>query len=188
MDIQSKTEHNSNLFRHAYDDKFQLWQDHIVFSWRWWLGIVIVLLCLGIWFLLTRNRSRSRFIFAGLVSGIIATGLDLIGVFFGLWDYRYDLFPPVNTYLPWDMLVIPTLILVLLRLKPRINPFLKALLFAAIGSFVGLPLLHWLELYVPLDWSYFYSFPILFIIYLIADFMSKRHTFAPLQEEEQRIT
>src|SRR5699024_2781804 len=149
---------------------------------------IIILVCLGVWFFLTKNRSRSRLIFAGLVSGILATGLDLMGIFFCLWDYRYDLFPPIYTYLPWDMFVLPLLILILLSWNPQMIPFLKALIFGAVGAFIGLPLFRWIGLYVLIHWSYFYSFPILFILYLIADFKSRRHTFAPLQENEQTKT
>lgn len=170
------------LFRHAYSEKYQIWLDHILFTWRWWLGIAVILICLWTWFQLTKNESGNRLLFVGFFTALIATCFDLIGVFFGLWDYRYEVFPPINSYLPWNLLVIPTLVIVLIRIKPYAHPFIKALVLGAVTSFLGLPLLNWIGLYEPLNWNYIYSFPIQVIIYLLADFMSRRGKFAPLRE------
>ncbi|MFD2749013.1 CBO0543 family protein [Virgibacillus siamensis] len=182
MDTQTVFEKNSMLFRFAHQEKFQIWLDHILFTWRWWLGIVIILICLWGCYQLTRNESGNRLLFAGFFTALVATCLDLIGVFFGLWDYRYEVFPSINTYLPWDLLVVPTLVMALLRIKPYANPFVKALVLGAFTSFIGLPLLDWMGLYEPLHWNYIYSFPIQVVLYLLADFVSRRGKFAPLRD------
>ncbi|WP_174615965.1 CBO0543 family protein [Virgibacillus ihumii] len=181
MDVQSVFEKNSMLFRFAYEEKFQIWLDHILFTWRWWLGIAIILACLWICYYLSRNESGNRLLFVGFFTALVAAGLDLIGVFFGLWEYRYEVFPSIDTYLPWDLLVVPTLVMVLIRFKPQVNPLVKALVLGAVTSFIGLPFLNWLGLYELLNWNYIYSFPIQVVIYLLADAVSRVEKFAPLR-------
>ncbi|WP_425509075.1 CBO0543 family protein [Virgibacillus doumboii] len=179
---RSIIEKNSELFRQAYEDKYQLWLDHILFSWRWWLGIVIIALCLWVWFILMKKENADRLLFTGFFTALLATCFDLIGVFFGLWNYRYEVFPPINTYLPWDLLVIPTLVVFLMQFKPHVHPFIKAIILGVITSFIGLPLLNWLDLYEPLNWNYIYSLPVQVVIYLLADLISRRERFAPLRD------
>jgi len=177
---QSMIEKNSSLFRHASNEKFQIWLEHILFTWRWWLGILIIICCLWTLYKLTKNESRNRLLYVGFFTALLVTCLDLIGVFFGLWNYKYEVFPSINTYLPWDLLVIPTLVIILLYVKPHHYPVIKGLILGAITSFFGLPLLNWVGLYEPLNWHYIYSFPIQFGIYLLAEFMSKREKFTKL--------
>ncbi|MGE1195904.1 hypothetical protein [Priestia megaterium] len=49
-----------------------------------------------------------------------------------------------------------------IQVKPKINPVIKALIYSAVGAFIGLPLLNWIGIYKPLHWRYIYSFPFLF--------------------------
>jgi hypothetical protein len=56
----------------------------------------------------------------------------------------------------------------------------KGYRLGALSSFIGLPLLSWLELYQLLNWKYIYSFPIMVGIYLLAHFISREDKFSRL--------
>jgi hypothetical protein len=43
------------------------------------------------------------------------------------------------------MEIMPVTILFLLQIKPKINPWLKALIFAGLSSFLAEPLFNWLQ-------------------------------------------
>jgi predicted PurR-regulated permease PerM len=64
-----------------------------------------------------------------------------------------------------------------IQFKPKINPFIKAAVFAGIAAFVLEPLAEWLKLYIMIAWKHIYSFPIFAAIYLAADWLAKRGRF-----------
>jgi hypothetical protein len=174
--VESLMEKNSELFRQAYNEKIQIWLDHVFLTWRWWIGAAVILICLLIWFWLRKKESSDRLFYAGFFTAIMNIFLNLTGMTFGLWEYRYELLPAA-AYVPWDFFLLPTVIMLLLLFKPSINPWYKAILLGALTSFVGLPILTWLGLYKPMNWNYIYSFPIMMVIYLIAYFISQRDKF-----------
>lgn len=70
--------------------------------------------------------------------------------------------------------------MLLLQWKPNISPLIKAIVYSAVSAFVGLPMFRLLGMYHPKQWSNIYSFVITVVIYLIADFVSKRSSFEKL--------
>jgi hypothetical protein len=124
--VTSLMEKNSDLFRQAYNEKFQIWFEYVLFTWRWWLGVLVIVICLLIWFWLRKQESADRLFYAGFFTSISASTLDLTGMSLGLWEYRYELIPAV-VYVPWDLFLIPTVVMVLLLFKPNMNPWIKAI-------------------------------------------------------------
>jgi len=98
----------------------------------------------------------------------------MIGDFLGLWDYRYEVFPLTSNYLPWDLFLLPIPVMFFIQVKPKIKPVIKALIYSALASFIGLPLLNWIGVYKPLHWRYIYSFPILIVIYIAASYIASK--------------
>jgi len=67
-----------------------------------------------------------------------------------------------------------------LQFFPKIKPVYKALICAAAGSFIFQPLMEWMGLYANDEWKDFYSFPILFAMYLLANYAATRRKFEML--------
>ncbi|WP_318842036.1 CBO0543 family protein [Priestia megaterium] len=111
---------------------------------------------------------------------IFSSFLDMIGDFLGLWDYRYEVFPLTSNYLPWDLFLLPISMMFFIQVKPKIKPVIKALIYSALASFIGLPLLNWIGVYKPLHWRYIYSFPILVAIYIAASYIASKRKFEKL--------
>ncbi|WP_376738448.1 CBO0543 family protein [Priestia aryabhattai] len=111
---------------------------------------------------------------------IFSSFLDMIGDFLGLWDYRYEVFPLTSNYLPWDLFLLPIPVMFFIQVKPKIKPVIKALIYSALASFIGLPLLNWIGVYKPLHWRYIYSFPILVVIYIAASYIASKRKFEKL--------
>jgi hypothetical protein len=175
--VKSLMEENSELFRQAYNEKIQIWIDHVFLSWRWWIGVAVVVVCLLIWFWIRKHENADRLFYAGFFTAILTTFLNLTGMTFGLWEYSYELIP-AEAYIPWDFFLLPTVIMLLLLFKPNLNLWYKAIFLGAFTSFVGLPVITWLGLYKPMNWNYIYSFPIMVVIYLLAHFISCRKKIA----------
>ena len=77
--------------------------------------------------------------------------------------------------------IFPVFIMTLIQNKPSLSPILKGLFFAVVSKFVGEPLFLWLGFYVMKHWHIYYSFPIYFIIYLLAHKMSTVSSFEPIK-------
>ncbi|WP_088087640.1 CBO0543 family protein [Bacillus sp. OV166] len=117
---------------------------------------------------------------AGGFTLCIASWFDFLGLVFGSWHYSGRVLPTIPSFFPWDFSLIPVTIMLWLQFKPTINPFIKAVIYSVLTSFIGEPLFEWIGLYTMLKWNVFYSFLIWIVIYLIAYRISKVKAFDPL--------
>lgn len=170
-----------DLIEKAHDKKFHFWLENVIFTWQWWLGLALLIVPWILWFFFRRKTSTYRLFTAGLFVIFISSSLDFIGVALGLWHYNYDVLPFLPSFTPWDITILPVITMFLIQLKPNLNPFLKAFIFAGGSAFIGEPIFSWLKLYSPEQWKYIYSFPFLFSIFLLAHFISTRNEYNSLE-------
>lgn len=64
-----------------------------------------------------------------------------------------------------------------IQCKPKLSPYIKATAFGAAAAFVIEQAAECLGLYKIIAWKHIYSFPIFILIYLAADWVSKRRHF-----------
>jgi hypothetical protein len=160
--------------------RIEVWSDHVVFSWLWWLGVFLSIVPWLIWIKYRKKDSSDRLLFVGFFVAVISLCLDVIGDQLGLWHYRFVVIPFLPSYLPWDLTLMPLTVMFLIQIKPKVNPLIKAAIFAILASYIGEPIFRWLGVYVLDDWSTSYSVPIQFLIYLIAHYLSRRDKFSPV--------
>ncbi len=158
----------------------RLWLAYDVFSWRWFVNLAIAIVPWVVWLKLRKKDSTFRVLSAGFAVIIVSCYLDFLGTKLGLWAYYSMLVPFSPPYLPWDFSVMPIGAMLLLQYKPNANRYLKAALFSAFASFVVQPIFSWLWIYDPKNWHHYYSFPIIFLIYLIGDFVMRRRSYEQL--------
>ncbi|MFV2049650.1 CBO0543 family protein [Metabacillus sp. YM-086] len=154
-----------------------LWQHEVVFSWRWWLGVILTILTWLIWIKYHKKNSRYRLLTAGLFVMLISVALDAIGVQLGLWSYRYEVLPFIPAYVPYDLALMPVVVMFLIQYKPHYSPVRKAIIFGLLTAFIGEPTVVFTDIYKPLKWQYIYSVPIYFAIFLIANWLTTRDSF-----------
>ncbi|WP_217269790.1 CBO0543 family protein [Neobacillus endophyticus] len=169
-----------NLINQGYETRFKIWQEEVLFSWRWWFGMCLSILSWIIWFLIRRGNSSDRLFYSGLFIMFVSVSFDAIGMQLKAWHYIYPMFPVLPAYLPFDLCIMPVSIMILIQVKPQIKPTYKGVIFAFFASFVGEPFFHLLDIYDPIYWKHYYSFPIYFVIYLVADKLTKRNDFTLL--------
>lgn len=146
-----------------------LWLNHIVFTWRWWLGVVLSIIPWIFWIKVRNKKDEVRLLFVGLIVAIVTDFLDVIGIFYGLWYYDYKITPLTVIFIPWDFTLFPVSIMLLLQFKPKANVFIKAIGYSLICAFVFEPFFAWLGIYVYKNWSHWYSFIIYSLLYLMFD-------------------
>ncbi len=157
-----------------------LWLNEVVFTWRWWFGLITTILTWLFWIKYHKKESRYRLMTAGLFVMTLSAALDAIGVQLGLWSYRYEVLPFIPAYIPYDLALMPVVIMFLIQIKPYYSPFKKSVIFGLLTAFVGEPLLVMTEIYNTEKWEFFYSIPIYIVIYLIAHHLTTRKNYEEL--------
>lgn len=149
------------------EEVWRVWLTQVVFTWHWWLDVALAVLPWVLWRLLRRKEHAHRLLCAGFSTMLMATYLDIIGMSHGLWTYYTWVVPLMPEYLPWDLSVMPVMSMLFYQYMPRVNPWIKAGIFAALGAFVSEPIFDWIGIYGRFAWEYWYSFPIYIVVYMI---------------------
>ncbi|EXX89725.1 hypothetical protein BG53_14715 [Paenibacillus darwinianus] len=165
-----------------HHDKYQLWVEQALFTWQWWLSVLLTVLPWVLWIIFRRKESAFRVLLSGFFVTIISSWLDFIGISLGTWHYNYDVLPLLPSFSPWDFSTLPVLAMFMIQIKPKVNPFLKGALYGVISAFIGEPFFSWLDLYTPEQWKPYYSFPVFVAIYLGAHWLSERKGFEKVAE------
>lgn len=183
MEFNNIKEQSNNLYHSLSDihvEFYELWVKNILFSWRWWISVSMIVLPWALWLIVRRKESSDRLLYVGFSVMLVSSLMDVVGIAFNLWTYPINVFPLMPEFIPFDICALPVATMLFLQYYPRINPYNKATLYAALGSFVFQPISLWIGLYCNISWKNYYSFPILFLIYLGANYMSSRNKFDSL--------
>lgn len=161
----------------ANDRYFYFWKEHTFLHWDWWFSLGLTIIPWVIWWKYRDKQNTARFMFSSFFIIIITSWLDFIGVVSGFWHYTGYVIPTIPSYGPWDFCLFPVSMTLLMQYRPYISPVKKAFFYSGIVSFVGEPFFDLIGFYTMVHWEYIYSFPIYIIIYLCADWVSKRKSF-----------
>ncbi len=159
---------------------FHVWKEAIVFTWRWWAALALIVIPWIIWFSVRKRDSSDRLLYAGAVIAILASLMDMVGVTLHLWSYPVTVFPLMPSYVPFDLSALPVATMLWLQFLPKMKLVLKALIYAAVGAFVFEPLCDWIGLALQTWWLHILTFIMLFGLYHIAYWFSKRKNFNPV--------
>ncbi len=151
--------------------------DAFLFTWKWWIAVVMLIVPWILWILFRKKESTARLLFASFIVMLLSSTLDSVGVDYGKWMYPVKVIPLPTISYSFRYSLLPVLVMFFLQFKPGFNPFIKALIFGGLGAYVGMPLMAMLDLYKKIDWAYTYSFFILIVMYLVADWFSRRKSF-----------
>lgn len=137
------------------------WLHEDLFSFNWWLLLVVMLLAWGIWWKLVDKQRLSEMVAYGAFVSVVAVTLDEIGTSFAIWEYTDNLLPIHTPLFIFDLVQVPVAFSLIYQFFPRWKSYLVAItLLAAFFAFCMEPLLVWLGIYVPLIWKPIYSFPV----------------------------
>lgn len=183
MDWSAVTKQANELFMKLHElhvEFYLLWKDHVFLTWRWWIGISLIVLPWALWFIVRKKDSADRLLYAGLISMLLSSSMDVVGIAMGLWAYPANVFPLMPEFIPFDISSLPVATMLFIQFFPKIKPVYKAVVYGAVGAFVFEPLMSWLGLYSKLGWKSIYTFPILVGIYLVANHFANKKNFSKI--------
>jgi hypothetical protein len=180
MDFSTLAKHSEVLYEKLqliHLEYFDFRKNNILFTWRWWIALSLIILPWIIWLFLRKKESTDRLLYAGLFVMVISATIDNIGIALGLCYYPIYVFPLMPEYVPYDICALPVSTMLTIQYFPKINPYIKALIYSLTSSFIFEPLNVWLGLYKQTQWKYYYSLPIMIFIYLIANYLASKNKF-----------
>jgi hypothetical protein len=162
-----------------------IWLKDQMFSLQWWVGVGFIIIPWVLWAIFRKKESTNRLLFAGFIVMLLSSIMDLIGVALGKWSYPIKIIPSLLVYIPVEFCILPVTIMLFIQIKPKLNPFIKSIIFAGTSAYIGIPILTWLRYYYHPNWPYTYSFFILIVIYLIAHWFSTLNNFEKLIQTQR---
>jgi hypothetical protein len=178
--IRKLIDQQYNALDDAHTRLSQIWVDHIVLSFGWFISLFLTVVPWIVWFIFRNKDSQTRLLLGGLWAMLVSSWLDYIGVSLGLWRYYNKLVPLMPDYIAWDFALMPVTIMFFLQIKPKASPIIKGLIFAAMTAFLAEPLFLWLGFYQYPGWNSVFSFPFFLVIYLISHKLVHSNATKPL--------
>jgi hypothetical protein len=176
----TRTEAVYNSISQANVEMIKVWLKYSFLTLQWWLGVCLAIIPWVLWMIFRKKESTNRLLFVGFFVMLISSWLDLIGILFGLWSYDFNVVPFSPAFVPWDFTLLPISIMFFIQIKPKVSPIIKGIAFSVFSSFIAEPFFVWIGTYNTKHWKYVYSFPIVIVIYLLSDWLSKRPYFERL--------
>lgn len=154
-----------------------------MFTWQWWFSVGLFIIPWIVWFLFRDKESTGRLLIGGFVAIILSLIVDLIALSYGLWSYPMKISPIAPLlFLPYHFSLNPVAIMFVIQIKPKTNPLLKGLIFAAIAAFGGMNFFATIGFYNPKGWSTIYDFFIFLFTFLAAYGFSNMDSFKKLTD------
>ena len=179
-----QTEQGYQLIVEAQRIISEAFLNSILFTWQWWLCLVLTILPWVLWFRYRKKESSDRLLYAGFTVIILSFIIDHAAVSHGIWSYPINLVPLTSLPIPFHISVVPVAVMFFIQIRPDTNLFIKAVLFAAVGAFAAIPLFGFMDIYNAKGWPSVYDFIILFVIYTVAHWFSTMKNFASLQRND----
>ncbi|MGV2942549.1 CBO0543 family protein [Mesobacillus sp. LC4] len=181
MSFNQGLTHSENAYNQFTDTSSlfsKIVMEDFLFTWQWWFGIALFVIPWITWFVLRNKESTGRLLLGGLLTIILSLTIDLIALSSGLWSYPMVIVPLAPfLFLPYHFSLAPVGIMFALQIKPKMNPFLKGVIFSAIAAFLGMNFFDLIDFYNPKSWSTLYDFCIFLLLYYAAYFIVKLESF-----------
>ncbi|MBS4214753.1 MULTISPECIES: CBO0543 family protein [Neobacillus] len=141
--------------------KNEYWFHHDLFSFQWWLLLIIFILPWIIWWrYVDKSRLKEILLFGSLLMLLVGL-LDDIGVTTHLWSYPYKLVQVLPRLVPIDYGILIVAHMTVYQFYKKWKSFIIVnLVMATIFTFIFEPLSVWLNIYKLDNWKYIYSLPI----------------------------
>ncbi|MGZ4164667.1 MAG: CBO0543 family protein [Tumebacillaceae bacterium] len=165
-------DHGYEQIKRGNQEIVRIWSQEVLFSWRWWVVFALAVCPWAIAWVLMAREKRQQYLISSLILIGISSLLDIAGLTFDLWRYYVTLIPVMGGFFPWDMTVLPVAFILAYEIRPQWSPWVKGLLTALVMAFVGEPFTETLGLTNHLAWKHAYSFPIYYLLYVVAYFGS----------------
>lgn len=134
---------------------YVFWKNNILFTWRWWIALSLIILPWTIWLFVRKKESTDRLLYVAFFVMVVSSALDMCGIALNLWYYPVTVLPLMPEFNPFDICALPVATMLCIQYFPDVGPYIKAIIYSLISSFMFEPLNQWLGLYKRIHWQYY---------------------------------
>lgn len=171
--LPTDTPQSVEMQRQLSDMHLSNWLQYDLFHANWWILIGLICISVVAWFLLVRREGLRQTCLYAAIALLLTLGLFEYGEELILWDYPTDIipyFPPLTSV---NLLILPLAFSILYQRLRSWKSFLWAALGACVAvSFVIEPLLALGRIYELVNWRYYFSLPVYFILAVFTRFLT----------------
>lgn len=150
-----------DVHKELADMRLEYWINHDLFSFQWWLLVVVLIVPWIIWWKYVDKNRLSQILLFGTLLMLLVMMLDDLGVETHLWSYPYQLISMMPRLISIDQGIIIIAHMFLYQYFSKWKKFIIAnTVMAIIFTFVFEPIVVWLDIYRLENWRYIYSLPI----------------------------
>ena len=154
--------------------RIENWFANIFGTWRWWVLVILLIFPWFIWAKLVDKKKLHELALFGLMMMVFAITLDEVGFVLSLWSYPINVIPIFPRLTSADYTMIPIIFMLTYQYFTTWKSFLRALIaVSVILSFVIEPSIIKLGFYVPINWSFLYSFILYIVVGLSSRWLTK---------------
>ncbi|MBM7604969.1 putative integral membrane protein [Metabacillus crassostreae] len=144
--------------------RLEYWRNEVVFTPQWWFLLVSFIILVIFWlFILDKTRVVSILLF-GFVAFSIVSILDTLGGELLLWEYPKMVLPWGPRIVTIDLMISIYFMILYQFFQSWKMYIIASICLSAIFSFILEPFASYLNIYMSLHWSHFYSFPIYILL------------------------
>jgi len=149
--------------------RYEHWAAHEVYTALWWFLVFSWAASWVVWWSLVDRTRIIEISFYGLIVLFVTTFLNALGSVHQLWTYTVKIIPFTPHLEAIDWAILPITYMLVYQYYPSWKSFiLVQIIIAFLYSFIGEPFtIYILGAYLPLNWSYLYSFPIYIVLAVI---------------------
>lgn len=152
------------------DLSFEHWLNYEVFTWVWWLSLIVTVVFFLIWWKVVDRDRIMQISIHGLIVTILASFLDIAGVELVLWNYPIRVVPYHSLLFHANFIFFPVLFMLIYQYFPQWKRFIFVnTATSAILAFILEPLCARVNQYQPIRWNATYSF----ILYTVSVILSR---------------
>ncbi|MDR4938261.1 CBO0543 family protein [Rossellomorea marisflavi] len=143
-----------------------------LFSYQWWIILATTIILWVVWVLVVDKKRLKSIMIVGLITSLMATVMDDIGLSLAAWHYPYQLVYFTTRFNPVDLAVIPVTYMLLYQYFVSWRSFFIAILsFCLFAAFIAEPIFVLLDMYIMMRWEYWYSAPIYFAMGILVKWL-----------------
>jgi hypothetical protein len=146
---------------------FAYWLNNNLFSLAWWLMLILIILLWVIWWKHVNKAKLLEIVTFGVMVGLLASIIDIIGCENVLWGYPNDLDPLITPLTVTDFCLIPISYMFLYQYFVNWKSFITtSIILSALYVFVAEPLAVKLDIFQLHNWRHIYDFPMYLLLAL----------------------
>lgn len=144
--------------------RLEYWRTEVLFTPQWWFLLISFLILVILWlFIFDKKRVISITLF-GFISFSIVSILDTLGGELLIWEYPKMVLPWGPRIVTIDLMISIFFMMIYQFFHSWKLYIIASACLSAIFSFILEPFASYLNIYMSLHWSHFYSFPIYILL------------------------